>query len=130
MRIVTYYAVWTALCALVGGLIVAGAHTAAVAMTTGADQAVDILGGAATVAAIAVGQGVVAVLTGAALHALGRTLRATVLLGLAIGFFDLVMYLIQWLVPASELGWAPDLAILGGVVVVVTLAGSVTASAA
>ncbi len=126
MRIVVYYALWAALCALVGGLIVAGTHTVAVAMATGADQWIGIFSGAATVAAIAAGQGVVVFATGAALHAAGRALRATVLLGIVIGLFDLTMYLVQWLVPATELGWGPDLAILAAVPAVVTIAGSAT----
>ncbi len=129
MKVVTSYAAWVALCGFVGGLVVAGVHTAAVAMATGADQWTVIFSDAATVAAIAVGQGLIALVTGLVLHALGRTLRATVLLGLIVGGVDCGLYLLQMLVPASELGWGPDLAILAAVVVAVTAAGSVTASA-
>ncbi len=126
MKVVTSYAAWVALCGFVGGLVVAGVHTAGVAMATGADQWTVIFSDAATVAAIAVGQGLIALVTGLVLHALGRTLRATVLLGRGV---DGGLYLLQLLGPASELGWGPDLAILAAVVVAVTAAGSVTASA-
>jgi len=127
MRIITYYAVWATLCALVGGVIVAVVNTLHLAMGMGIDQWIvwHFLGGSATVGAIALGQGIVAFVTGAALHALGRTLRATVLLGVAIGLFDLVLYLVQWLIPATELGWTLDFVILGAVVVLVTAIGSV-----
>ncbi len=126
MRVVSYYAIWAALCALVGGLVVAGVNTMGLAMSMGVDQMLvwHFFGGAATVGAIAAGQGVVAFASGAALHALGRTLRATVLLGVVIGLFDLVLYLVQWLIPATELGWTRDFMILGAVVVVVTAIGS------
>jgi hypothetical protein len=127
MRIVTYYAVWVAVCALVGGVVVAGANTLHLAMGMGIDQWIvyHFLGGAATVGVIALGQGVVALVSGIALHALGRTLRATVLLGVVIGLFDLAMYLVQWLIPATELGWSRDFIILAAVVAVVTAVGSV-----
>jgi len=129
VKVVTYYAAWVALCGFVGGLVVAGVHTAGVAMATGADQWIVIFGDAATVAAIAAGQGLVALATGLVVHALGRTLRATVLLGLIVGGVDCGLYLLQMLVPATELGWGPDLAILAALVVLVTAAGSVRASA-
>lgn len=127
MRIVTYYAAWAALCALVAGVLVAGANTMHLAMGMGVDQWIvwHFLGGTAAVGAIALGQGVVAFVSGAALHALGRTLRVTVLLGVAIGLFDLVLYVVQWLIPATELGWTRDFVILAAVVALVTAVGSV-----
>ena len=54
---------------------------------------------------------------------LGRTLNLTVLLGLALGLFDFVMYFLQMAVPATELGWVPDLAILTAVTILITVLG-------
>jgi len=55
---------------------------------------------------------------------MGRTLLYTVLLGLVIGLFDFVMYFVQMVVPVTELGWIPDLAILLGITIAITAAGS------
>ena len=81
-----------------------------------------------TAVAIAAGQGAVALLTGGVLARLGRTLRFTVLLGLLIGVFDFVMSFLQMAVPATELGWTPDLLILVVVTAAITVAGSRTLS--
>ena len=45
-------------------------------------------------------------------------------LGLLIGMFDFVMYFLQMAVPATELGWTPDLLILVVVTAAITVAGS------
>ena len=74
--------------------------------------------------AIAAAQGPVALLTGSVLAQLGRSLQYTVLLGLLIGLFDFVMYLLQMTVPATELGWVPDLIIIVVVTAAITAAGS------
>jgi hypothetical protein len=110
MRVVVYYAVWATICAAVAGSVVAIIHPS--------------LSGFATALELAAGQGVVALVTGALLARLGRSLNFTVLLGLALGLFDFVMYLLQMLVPATELGWGPDIAILVGATVLVTVLGS------
>jgi hypothetical protein len=46
------------------------------------------------------------------------------LLGLLIGAFDFVMYFVQMAVPATELGWIPDLIILIVATALTTAAGS------
>src|SRR5881396_3399209 len=100
MKIVIGYAVWATLCA-------------AAAVTVG----------------IAAGQGAVALVTGSVLTQLGRGLHATVLLGLLVGLFDFVMNFLQMAVPATELGWVPDLVILAAATIVITVLGSRSASA-
>ena len=42
----------------------------------------------------------------------------------SIGLFDFVMYFVQMAVPATELGWTPDLLILVAVTAAITAAGS------
>ena len=124
LRIGTWYAGWAAACAAVAGVVVAAVHTAFFSAHPDAAAGLRTLGGDLAVAlGLAAGQGAVAFLTAAALAALGRGLRYTVLLGLVIGVFDLTMYLLQMLVPATELGWGPDLAILAAVTALVTVAG-------
>jgi hypothetical protein len=124
LRVQAYYAVWAALCASVGGSVVAVLHTLFFSAHGDAAAFVRTLGGdVATALALGAGQGVIAFLAAAALAALGRGLRYTVLLGLVIGVFDLGMYLLQMTVPATELGWGPDLAILAMATVLVTVAG-------
>lgn len=124
LRIGAYYAVWAAACAAAAGAVVAVAHTAFFADHPDAAAVVRTLGGdLATALGLAAGQGVVAFVVAGLIAALGRSLRYTVLLGLVIGLFDLGMYLLQMLVPAAELGWGPDLAVLAGATALVTLAG-------
>ena len=119
-----YYAGWTAVCATVAGCVVTAAHAAFFSSWGDAAGLFRTLwGDLATALALAAGQGVVALLAALGLAAVGRGLRATVLLGLALGVFDLGMYLVQMLVPATELGWGPDLGILAGVTALVTVAG-------
>lgn len=125
MRIAVYYAVWAAICAAVAGIAMALIHTGFASGAQGRSALMaTLLGGIATGLAIAVGQGVVALLTGSILARLGRTLSYTVLLGLALGLFDFVMYLVQMTVPGTELGWGPDIAILIAATALITMAGA------
>lgn len=127
MRIVVYYAIWATLCATVAGIVVTVIHTSFFSFNPGRSAVIETLvGGTITALAIAAGQGVVALVTGSLLARLGRSLNFTVLLGLAIGAFDFVMYFLQMAVPATELGWGPDIAILVVAAVVITLLGART----
>lgn len=128
-RIVVYYAIWATICAAVAGSAIALIHTLFFSYNSGATAFVSTLvEGIVTAVAIAAGQGAVALLTGGVLARFGRTLRFTVLLGLLIGVFDFVMYFLQMAVPATELGWTPDLLILVVVTAAITVAGSRTLS--
>ncbi len=130
MKIVIGYAVWATLCAVVAGVAISLIHTWFFAHVPGRvgfwrtlfeDSAVTV--------AIAAGQGAVALVTGSILTQLGRGLRATVLLGLLVGLFDFVMNFLQMAVPATELGWVPDLVILAAATIVITALGSRSAGA-
>ncbi len=124
-RIVIFYAVWATICAAVAGVVIALIHTWFFSYHPGRSAFMETLfGGIVTALAIAAGQGAVALLTGRLLSRLGRTLQFTLLLGLLIGLFDFVMYFVQMAVPATELGWIPDLIILVGVTAAITAAGS------
>ncbi len=125
MKVVIYYAVWATLCAVVAGIAIALIHTWFFSYNPGRSWLVhtlvsDIL----TAMLLAAGQGAVALVTGSLLAHLGRELQGTVLLGLLIGAFDLVMNFVQMAVPATEVGWTPDLLILAGVTIVITALGS------
>jgi hypothetical protein len=125
MRIVVYYAVWATLCATVAGIVIALIHAWFFSYNPGRPALIHTLfGDAVTALAVAAGQGAVALVTGGLLVRLGRTLNLTVLLGLALGVFDFVMYFVQMAVPATELGWTPDLAILTAVTILITVLGS------
>ena len=125
MRVVVYYAIWATLCAAVAGVVVALIHTWFFSYNPGKSAVLETLfGGIVTALAIAAGQGAVALVTGSLLAQLGRGLNFTVLLGLVIGTFDFVMYFLQMAVPATELGWVPDIVILIAVTVLITAAGS------
>jgi len=127
MRVVVYYAVWATLCATVAGVVVALIHTWFFSFNPGRSAVVETLvGGIVTALAIAAGQGAVALVTGSLLARRGRSLNLTVLLGLAIGAFDFAMYFLQMAVPATELGWGPDIAILVVAAVAITLLGART----
>jgi hypothetical protein len=120
-----YYAIWTMICAAVAGSVIALIHTLYFSYNSGHPAFVGTLvSGVAAAVAIAAGQGAVVLLTGGVLARLGRTLRFTVLLGLLIGVFDFAMYFLQMAVPATELGWTPDLIILVVVTAVITVAGA------
>jgi len=131
MRIVVFYAIWATLCAAVAGLIIAGLHTAFFSFNPGRSGMLHtFFGDVVTALSLAAGQGAVALVTGSVAARAGRVLQATVLLGLLIGLFDFVMYFLQMAVPATELGWIPDLAILVVATVGITLIGSRRAGAA
>ncbi len=125
MKVVIYYAVWATLCAVVAGIAIALIHTWFFSYNPGRSWLVhtlvsDIL----TAMLLAAGQGAVALVTGSLLAHLGRELQGTVLLGLLIGAFDFVMNFVQMALPATEVGWTPDLLILAGVTIVITALGS------
>ncbi len=125
VKIVVYYAVWATACALVAGAAISAIHTAFFSYHPGRSGAArTLVGDLAAAAALAAGQGAVALVTGRILVRLGRTLRATVLLGLLIGSFDFAMYFVQMALPATELGWTPD------VIILVTVLGSRSSAAA
>jgi len=125
MRIVVYYAIWATLCAAVAGTVVAlinlwfftSGLVKSVAMET-------FFHGIERALAIAAGQGAVALATGSVLARLGRGLNLTVLLGLLVGAFDFVMNFLQIAVPATELGWVPNIAIFVVATVAITLIGA------
>lgn len=129
-RIVIYYAIWATICAAVAGLVVALIHTWFFSYNPGRSAVIETLfSGVVAAVGIAAGQGALALVTGGLLTRFGRTLQYTLLLGLLIGLFDFVMYFLQMAVPATELGWIPDLAIIVAVTVAITAAGSRRAAA-
>jgi hypothetical protein len=131
MRIVVYYAVWATICAALAGGVVALIHAWFFSYNPGRSALVQTLfANAVTALAIAAGQGAVALVTGSLLAQLGRTLNFTVLLGLALGLFDFVMYFVQMAVPVTELGWVPDIAILVAATVAITVSGARAPAAA
>ena len=130
-RIIISYSIWATLCAAVAGFVVALIHTWFFSYHPGRSATIETLfSGTVAAVAIAAAQGAVALLTGSVLAQLGRSLQYTVLLGLLIGLFDFVMYLLQMTVPATELGWVPDLIIIVVVTAAITAAGSRRAAAA
>jgi hypothetical protein len=131
IRVVVYYAVWATICAAVAGIAVTILHAAFFSFNPGRSAVVEtVVSGLVTSLAIAAGQGAVALVTGSLLARLGRGLNFTVLLGLALGLFDFVMYTLQMAVPVTELGWVPDIAILVGVTIAITLSGTRRAASA
>jgi hypothetical protein len=125
MRGVVYYAVWATACAAVAGIVVALIHTWFFSYNPGRSAVIETLFGGVVIAlAIAAGQGAVALVTGSLLAQLGRSLNFTVLLGLVIGVFDFAMYFLQMAVPATELGWLPDIIILVAVTALITALGA------
>lgn len=125
MRVAIYYAVWATICAALAGCAVALIHTWFFSYNPGRSAVIETLfSGAVAAVAIAAAQGAVALLTGSLLAQMGRELRYTVLLGLGIGAFDFAMYLLQMTVPATELGWVPDLIILVAVAAGITALGA------
>jgi len=130
MRVVIYYAVWAIACAAVAGIVVALIHTLFFSYHPGRSGLLyTLFGDAVTALGIAAGQGAVALLIGSILAGLGRSLGRTVLLGLLIGTFDFLMYVLQMTVPRTELGWPADVAILVTATVLITLYGAATAPA-
>ena len=130
MRVVVYYAIWATLCAAVAGVVVALIHTWFFSYNPGRSAVIEtLLQGVVIALAVAAGQGAVALVTGSLLAQFGRGLNFTLLLGLLIGVFDFVMYFLQMAVPATELGWVPDIAILVVATVAITLIGARTPAA-
>jgi hypothetical protein len=130
MRVVVYYAIWATLCAAAAGVVVALIHTWFFSYNPGRSAVIETLfAGIVTALAIAAGQGAVALVTGSLLAQLGRPLSFTVLLGLVIGAFDFVMYFLQMAVPATELGWVPDVIILVAATALITALGARKAGA-
>jgi len=124
-RIVIFYSIWATICAAVAGFAIALIHTWFFSYNPGRSAVMETLfSGSMIAVAIAAGQGAVALLTGSLLAQLGRTLQFTLLLGLSIGLFDFVMDFLQMAVPATELGWIPDLIIIVVVTAAITAAGS------
>ena len=124
-RIVIYYAIWATICATVAGIAIALIHTWFYSYNPGRTAFMETLvSGIALAVAIAAAQGAVVLVTGSVLARLGRGLQFTFLLGLLIGLFDFVMYFLQMAVPATELGWIPDLLILVAASAAITAAGS------
>jgi hypothetical protein len=125
MRIIIYYSIWATVCAAVAGLAIALIHTWFFSYTPGRSAVIETLfTGSVLAVGIAAGQGAVALVTGSLLARLGRTLQYTLLLGLLIGLFDFVMYFLQMVVPATELGWIPDLILIVVATAAITAAGS------
>ena len=124
-RVVIYYAIWATICAAVAGLAIALIHTWFFSYHPGRSAVIETLfSGSVAAVGIAAAQGAVALVTGSLLTQLGRILQYTVLLGLLIGLFDLVMYFLQMAIPATELGWIPDVIIIVVVTAAITIAGS------
>lgn len=124
-RINVYYAIWAMICAAAAGIVIALIHTWFFSYHPGRSAFMQTLvGDIVTAVAIAAGQGAVALLTSSVLARVGRTLQFTLLLGLLIGVFDFVMYFLQMAVPATELGWIPDLIILVVATALITTVGS------
>jgi len=130
-RVVIAYAIWVTICATVAGFAIALIHTWFFSYHPGRSAVIETLfSGTVAAVAIAAGQGAVALVTGSLLAQMNRALQYTVLLGLVIGAFDFVMYFLQMAVPATELGWPPDLAIIVAITALITVAGSRKAAAA
>ncbi len=130
MKIVIGYAVWATLCAAAAGVAISLIHTWFFSYhATRPGFWRTLLEDAAVTVGLAAGQGAVALVTGSVLTQLGRGLRATVLLGLLVGLFDFLMNFLQMAVPRTELGWVPDLVILAGATIAITVLGSRAATA-
>jgi|SRR5690242_8093261 len=130
-RVVIYYAIWAGICAALAGVAMAVIHTLFFAYVPSRVALMGtLLGGIAATSAIAAGQSAVILATGGLLVQRGFTLQGTVLLGLIIGAFDLLMNLLQLVVPALEPGWRWDLIVLAVVTIGITMLGARRASAA
>ena|SRR5687767_6229271 len=124
MKIVVFYAIWATVCAAVAGVAMAFIHTAFFSYNPGRSGLYTLFEGVVLALALAAGQGAVALAAGSLMARLGRTLQATVLLGLLIGLFDFVMYFVQTAIPVTELGWTPDIIILVVVTIAITVSGA------
>ncbi len=124
-RIVIYYAIWACICAVLAGVAMAIIHTLFFSYVPSRVALMQtLLGGIAATSAIAAGQAAVILATGGLLVQRGFTLHGTVLLGLVIGVFDLLMNLVQLIVPALEPGWRWDLIVLAVATVAITALGA------
>jgi hypothetical protein len=131
MKVVIYYAGWAIVCAAAAGIVIAVIHTLMFSYIPNRSGLFDTLfADLVTALALAAGQGAVALLTGSIAAHYGRELRSTVLLGLLLGLFDFAMYFVQMALPQTELGWIPDIAILVGATVMITLYGMAPRSTA
>lgn len=103
----------TAVMGTLGGLAPAVVHTLTTA-TGPLGLAWVLTTDVAVVAAIGIGQGVAATATalarGQGIRYISR--RRGVVASLGVGLFNALMYFVQMSVPATELGWIPDLLIL------------------
>lgn len=125
MRVVIGYALWATLCAAVAGVAVSLIHTWFFSYHAGRHEFWRTLfDDVAVTLAIAAGQGAVILVSGSVLGRLGRTLHATVLLGLLVGAFDFLMNFVQMILPRTEVGWVPDLIILAVATLAITALGS------
>ena len=125
MKVVIGYALWATLCAAVAGVAVSLIHTWFFSYHGGRHEVWRTLfDDVALTLAIAAGQGAVILVAGSVLGRLGRTLHATVLLGLLVGAFDFLMNFVQMVLPRTELGWVPDLIILAVATLAITALGS------
>jgi hypothetical protein len=125
MKVVIGYALWATLCAAVAGVAVSLIHTWFFSYHAGRHEFWRTLFDDVVVTlAIAAGQGAVILVSGSVLGRLGRTLHATVLLGLLVGAFDFLMNFVQMVLPRTELGWIPDLVILAVATFAITALGS------
>jgi hypothetical protein len=125
MRIVVYYAGWATICAAAAGFAITPIHAWLFSYIPNRSALMHTLfSDAVTALAIAAGQGAVTLATGTLLARFGRALQATVLLGLLIGLFDFALYFVQMAIPAAELGWIPDIVILVGAAVAITVFGA------
>jgi hypothetical protein len=124
-KIVVYYAAWAFICAAAAGIAISLIHTWFFSYHEGRSGfAQTLVGDIEAALAIAAGQAAVALATGSVLIRLGRSLDKTVLLGLLIGLFNFVLNFLQMAVPATELGWVPDILILVAGTVGITLIGT------
>lgn len=123
--LVVWYAAWATVCAVVAGIVVLLfdtylfshlVHRAAIIR--------NVIEEGSGVLAISAGQGAVALVAAGALVQFGRSLQATVLLGLLVGAFDFVFDLLQVFVPSLEVDWTWKLLIGLAAALVITVAGS------
>lgn len=106
----------TAVLGTVGGVLPALVHSA---ITTGASESFSgaLSSNLGVVAAIGAGQGLAAAAGALARRRGGAAVPGSRVLFAAfgVGTFNGLMYFVQMAVPATELGWALDLALLGSV---------------
>ncbi len=129
-KVVISYAVWATICAAVA----VGAATLVDVLFIHPSLRDSAVPGQLRAWAIDAGagvglQGIVTLVTGSVLVLGGRTLRYTVLLGLAIGLFDFALVMLLNLVAAANPGYLPTLVILAAGAAAITLLGQGAAAA-